>query len=163
MTKHNEVGNWAAKEFEETKLGDKRLTNRLMQIANSLSNMPESPINQACGGWSEAKATYRFFQNEKIKEKSILATHISKTVERIDHHEKILAIQDTTYFTYSNHKKTTGLGILSRKAGIHIKNIETKGLIMHTTLAVSTKGLPLEILDQKIHARPAQLRATATH
>ena len=25
---------------------------------------------------------------------------------------------------------------------------------MHTTLAVSTKGLPLGILDQKIYARP---------
>ena len=154
MINHKEAESWAAKEFEETKLGDRRLTDRLVKIADKLSIMPESPINQACGGWSEVKAAYRFFQNENIKEKAILATHISKTVERIERHKVILAIQDTSYFTYSNHKKTTGLGIICTKVGTNIKNIETKGLIMHTTLAVSTKGLPLGILDQKIYARP---------
>ena len=112
MTNYKETENWAAKEFEETKLGDKRLTDRLVKIAGSLSIMPESPINQACGGWSEVKVAYRFFQNENIKEKAILATHISRTVERIERHEIILAIQDTSYFICSNHKKTTGLGIL---------------------------------------------------
>ncbi|MCX6723240.1 MAG: IS4 family transposase, partial [Candidatus Staskawiczbacteria bacterium] len=68
---------------------------------------------------------------------------------------KLLAayIQDTSYFTYSNHKKTTGLGIICTKVGTNV-NKETKGLIMHTTLAVSTKGLPLGMLDQKIYARP---------
>lgn len=153
MKDHKVQDNWASIEFEETKLGDKRLASRLVKIANSFSNMPESPINQSCGGWAEVKAAYRFFQNKNVKEQAILATHISKTVERTEHYETILAIQDTSHFTYGNHKKTTGLGILSSKAGAK-KNIETKGLIMHTTFAVSTKGLPLGILDQKIHARP---------
>lgn len=153
MTKHSKAESWAVKEFETTELGDKRLTNRLVKIADKFSLMPESPINQACGGWSEVKAAYRFFQNENIEEKAILATHISKTKERIRGHKVILAIQDTSYFTYSNHKKTTGLGIICTKVGTNV-NKETKGLIMHTTLAVSTKGLPLGMLDQKIYARP---------
>ena len=33
------------------------------------------------------------------------------------------------------------------------RSIETKGLVMHTAFAVSTEGLPLGLLDQKIYAR----------
>lgn len=42
---------WAKNEF-----GDKRLTDRLVKIADSLISLPESSINEACGSWSEAKA-----------------------------------------------------------------------------------------------------------
>lgn len=64
-----------------------------------------------------------------------------------------MAIQDTTYFNYTNHPKTAGLGLLSRFTGKHKKDILTKGLIMHTTMAVSTEGLPLGLLHQNITAR----------
>ncbi len=45
--------------------------------------------------------------------------------------------------------------MLSRKEGKNVKNIECKGLIMHTGFAVATNGLALGLLDQKIHNRPA--------
>ncbi len=108
--------------------------------------LPESSINEACGSWSEAKAAYRFFQNENVKEVDILASHIDKTVERTKAHKRVLVIQDTTYISYSSHKKTSGLGTIAGKGG--------KGTVMHTALAVSTEGLVLGILDQKIYSRP---------
>ncbi|RDD33893.1 Transposase for transposon Tn5 [Wolbachia endosymbiont of Cylisticus convexus] len=87
---------WAKNEFGDATLGDKRLTDRLANIADSLINLPESSINQVCGSWSEAKWAYRFFQNENVKESDILASHTTKTVERIKAHKKILVIQDTS-------------------------------------------------------------------
>lgn len=148
------VSNWGMSEFGDTELGDKRLTERLVKLADSFANAPESSINQACESWSEAKAAYRFFQNDNVKESKILNMHVIKTVERIKNHDTVLVIQDTSYITYTSHKKTTGLGIISRKAGINVKNIESKGLIMHTAFAVSSNGLALGLLDQKIHSRP---------
>ncbi len=57
----NESNEWAKNEFGDAVLGDKRLTDRLVKIADSLISLPESSINEACGSWSEAKAAYRFF------------------------------------------------------------------------------------------------------
>lgn len=58
----NRNNEWAENEFGDAVLGDKRLTDRLVNIADSFTSLPESSINQACGSWSEAKAAYRFFQ-----------------------------------------------------------------------------------------------------
>ena len=132
---------------------DKRLKARLIKVADRLGSIPESPINQACNGWGEIKAAYRFFKNESVDAKDILATHSSRTATRASEFQTILAIQDTCYFSYTKHKKTTGLGVISKSPGKHIKMMTAVGVIMHTSFAVSTDGLPLGILDQKIFPR----------
>ena len=108
------INSWGMSEFSNVTLGDKRLTDRLIRMVDSFANKPESSINQACESWAETKAAYRFFQNENVKECEILDAHITKTIERIKNYDRILVIQDTSYITYTNHKKTTGLGILTR-------------------------------------------------
>jgi hypothetical protein len=146
---------WATEEFSNVSLGDKRLDKRLVKICDSFSESPESPINQACSDWAETKGAYRFFKNENVKTEKILEAHKEKTAERASKHELILAIQDTSYLIYTDHPKTRGLGKINMKKGKNVKEIFSHGLIMHTSLAVNTDGLPLGILDQKICARPA--------
>lgn len=150
------IGEWAQREFCEAKLGDQRLTSRLIRLADRLSELPESPINQACKGWQETKAAYRFFRNDKVSASEILATHTRQTAERSRSHQTVLAIQDTSYFSYTHHPKTKGLGIISRTPGKRVKMMTSQGLVMHTCFAVSAEGLPLGIFDQKIHAREPQ-------
>jgi hypothetical protein len=144
---------WAAKEFSCVDLGDKRLNERLIKLCDSLSESPESPINQACQDWSETKAAYRFFQNEKVDCRAILSSHRAKTIERVEKHSTILALQDTSYIMYTHHPKTTGLGRLTMVKGKSVAEVQSKGLLMHTCLAVSTDGLPLGLLDQEIFSR----------
>ena len=160
--------NWIEQEFEDAQFNDERLKARVIKLVDPLSEAPESPINQACRDWAETKAAYRFFGNEKIDTSEILSSHINKTVGRARSHQKILAIQDTAYFNYSKHIKTKGLGILSRKKGTNVKDILGKGLIMHTAFAITTDGLPLGILDQKIfsrrrHSKKMKTRKKRTH
>jgi cytochrome c oxidase subunit IV len=143
----------AAEEFAEVNLGDKRLDTRLIKLCDRFSDAPESPINQACVDWAETKAAYRFFQNNKVEVDKMLAAHRCKTAQRAKEHRTVLAIQDTSYFVYTNHPKTEGLGKMSLKKGKNVKNIYSNGLIMHTCLAVTTKGLPIGLFDQKIFSR----------
>ncbi len=145
---------WAESEFGIVNFGDKRLSKRLLKIANSFANSPERSINQACGDWYQSKAAYRFFQNNAVSERKILDSHITKTVERAKEYPIILAIQDTSYISYKNHKKTEGLGIIAARIRSKTTNFQTHGLIMHTTFAVTTDGLPIGLLDQKISSRP---------
>jgi len=152
MRIEHETG-WATEELADVDLGDKRLNTTLMKICDSFSESPESPINQACADWAETKAAYRFFQNENVDVREILAAHRRRTAERGSKRKRLLAIQDTSYFVYTSHTKTEGLGRMSLKKGKNIEKIYSNGLVMHTCLAVTTEGLPLGLLDQKIFAR----------
>lgn len=146
--------NWVNNEFGKVDLGDKRLNDRLNIICKRFSDAPMSPINQACEGWAETKAAYRFFENENVDYKEIIKSHKAETVKRTSDLPIILAVQDTSYFNYSNHPKTKGLCPLSKNKGIHKKDIVTEGLVMHSTLGVTTEGLVLGVIDQKIYSRP---------
>jgi hypothetical protein len=144
---------WAESEFGSIDLGDKRLSERLINIANHFMSSSESPINQACGSWADTKGAYRFFQNKNVDYQQVIQHHARQTVKRSKNEDVVLAIQDTTYFNYSAHPKTKNLGILSRFTGKYKKDIVTSGLYMHTTMAINHDGLPLGLLDQKITAR----------
>lgn len=147
---------WAADEFREVNLGDKRLDSRLIKLCDSFSESPESPINQACADWAETKAAYRFFQNRNVDVERIMSAHRKRTSARAANHRTILALQDTSYMVYTNHPKTTGLGKISMKNGKNVDKIYSSGLVMHTCFAITTQGTPLGLFDQKIFAR--QLR-----
>ncbi len=151
---------WAAEEFADVSLGDKRLDARLVKLCDRFSNAPESPINQACADWAETKAAYRFFQNENVEVGEILAAHRCKTAKRAKQHKMVLAVQDTSYFVYTSHPKTEGLGKMSLKKGKNVKKIYSNGLVVHTCLAVTTEGLPLGLLDQKIFSRKLRSKKT---
>lgn len=152
---------WATEEFADVSLGDKRLDARLVKLCDRFSDAPESPINQACSDWAETKAAYRFFQNENVEVGQILAAHRCKTARRAKKHKMVLAVQDTSYFVYTSHPKTQGLGKMSLKKGKNAEKIYSNGLLVHTCLAVTTEGLPLGLLDQKIFSR--KLRSEKRH
>jgi hypothetical protein len=107
-----EPDSWGISEFSGVDFGDKRLSDRLIKIADSFAESPEKSINQACEDWSQSKAAYRFFQNDSVLESEILDSHVAKTVERSKGFSTILAIQDTCYISYKTHRKTQGLGII---------------------------------------------------
>jgi len=153
MRNKNENTGWASKEFGDISLGDQRLKDRLVTLSDRLASSPESPINQACGDWANTKAAYRFFQNENVNEKEILRSHVSNTVKRMKEFRTVLAIQDTSYLNFTDHKKTTGLGMISKYSNKSSKMNTNTGLAMHTSFAVNLEGLPLGILDQTIYAR----------
>jgi len=161
MKEQREVS-WAAEEFAQVSLGDKRLDARLITLCDRFSDAPESPINQACRDWAETKAAYRFFQNENVAVEEILAAHRCKTVARANRHKTILAVQDTSYFVYTSHPKTEGLGKMSLKKGKNVKKIYSNGLLVHTCLAITTEGLPLGLLDQKIFSRKLRPKQVST-
>ena len=63
----------------------------------------------------------------------------------------VFAIQDTTYLDYDSHIKTKELGSISKNYTKH-----RKGLIMHNTLIVTRKGLPLGLASQQCFTRIAR-------
>jgi hypothetical protein len=108
-----------------------------------------------CAEWSGQKAGYRFFSNEGVRPESILASHVAATVERMGGVPVVLAVQDTTTLNSSHHPGTIGLGALN--------TAQQRGLLMHTTLAMTPDRVPLGIVEQEVWARdPAAVGKRAT-
>ena len=140
---------WSRQEFAGLDLGDTRLNDRLVGIADALAAAPMSPISSACGDWSAVKAAYRFFDNDQVSPEKVLGPHFQQTVDRMRVHERVFAIQDTTYLDYTAHRATHGLGPIGN--GAH----NCQGLVKHTTLVVSASGLPLGCLTDQVWVRDA--------
>ncbi len=139
---------WATEEFSKIQLKDKRLNQRCKKVARALAQQSTEPINQACEDWADTKAAYRFFDNPKVSPEKILAPHYERTVKRMKSHALVLAVQDTTFFNYTHHPQTKGLGEIGTKAQ------NQRGFGMHSTLAVTPQGLPLGLLTQQYFERP---------
>lgn len=139
---------WCEEEFESVEFGDQRLKSRLIKTAERLSEQPSQPINQACESWADTKAAYRLFQNEKVDADEILKVHAERTKKRAESFEVIIAAVDKSYLNFDGHTKTTGLGHIGSNQKQH-----SQGLIMQTTYAVTTSGMPIGILDQETWAR----------
>ncbi|WP_245319441.1 IS4/Tn5 family transposase DNA-binding protein [Mesorhizobium temperatum] len=88
---------WWEEELSAAALPDKRLARRLQRLLDQMSAAPGKPIPAACGDWAAAKAAYRFFDNPRVTEHSVLAGHFAATAARIAASEgPILILQDTT-------------------------------------------------------------------
>lgn len=131
------------KEFSKVDLQDKRLNVRCQKIASDLEEQPTEPINQACEDWADTKAAYRFFDNPKVTPERIVGPHSQRTIQRMKAHTLVLAIQDTTFLNYTHHPHTEGLGAIGKK------ELQQRGLGLHSTLAATPQGQPLGVLTQQ--------------
>jgi Transposase DNA-binding/Transposase Tn5 dimerisation domain len=133
------------KECGSALFGDHRLTKRLVNILTSLFENQEQSLPSSCGSWSETKAAYRFFDNERVTSDEIYASHRRATLERINEQPVILSIQDTTTLNYTLHRATTGLGSIGQSG--------LSGFFLHTSMALTTLGIPLGILKDVFWVR----------
>ncbi|MFM8495332.1 MAG: IS4 family transposase [Planctomycetia bacterium] len=140
--------NWIEAELGDADLGDARLTARLLEMTGRFYDKPTANIPQACGSAAEAKAAYRFLDNESVHWEAILKPHFQATEERVREERIVLVPQDTTTLNYSMHTSTAGLGRIGHSSDSVV------GLMLHDTIALSVGGTPLGLLDARIWARP---------
>jgi hypothetical protein len=139
---------WAEQEFAGARLVDQRLRDRVYTLARDFFARPCALIPEACGGsMAKTKAAYRFLDNERVDLKSLLRGHVEATAHRVSQHAVVLAVQDTTTLNYTAHPTTEGPGPINTTKDAAV------GLVVHDTMAFSTEGTPLGLLDVQCWAR----------
>jgi hypothetical protein len=136
---------WAKQEFGTVELGDKRLRERLIRIAQDRFKRPDTSYLEAAGGDRHAAKAYYYFidsDRDKLHPEAMLKTHRERTIERIMAHKTVLVVQDTTDLNFATRPHTTGLGLI----GTNQTGAESWGLKLHSSLALTTDGLPLGVL-----------------
>lgn len=139
-------GSWGATEAMHADLGDSRRNATLAMMMDGLVARPAGSVLKAFPVESEAKAVYRFLENDAVGSGDILAGHFAATRERLVGEPFVLVVQDTTTFCFGGLKMTTGLG--------RVGSAKVPGLLLHSALAVGLDGTPLGLLAAKIWSRP---------
>ena len=134
------------KDFACIEFGDKRLTKRLEKSVSAMSQNTQESILSACGSRHDAKAFYALLSNDKFSYSKISESAKEATAKRIKASgiTEVLLPQDTTDINLSGHKKTKGLGY---------SNQHTKGIQMHSCIAVTPDGIPLGLVAQQYETR----------
>lgn len=145
--------NWAEKEFAGAPLGDKRLSKRLVEIGLDKAENPGSSYSGGIqGDWPKVKAYYRFIDqpdDSAVTMANILLPHREQTIRRMKAENTVLCVQDGTDINYSRLTECTGLG----QIGANQTGATSAGLHLHSTLALTTDGLPLGVLIAQCTAR----------
>ena len=137
---------WAEMEFRKLDLGDERIKKRAVKLLETFANSPKASIPQACQGWAETQAAYRFYSNESVTWDKLLKAHTDQVEQRIIKSEEavVLCLQDTTEVDF-NGQETEDLGRLSYDA--------QRGMYLHPTLCITPDRIPLGISDAWMWSR----------
>lgn len=149
---------WFDRELVGCSFADERLSKRLRQLLVQIGSAMGQSIPLVCQDWANTKAAYRFFSNERVNEADILAGHFQSTRDRTAATDGlVLVLHDTTEFTY-RREKSEAIGITKSinsgrdKAG-RLRSHTVCGIMMHSSLAVTTEGLPLGLAAVKFWTR----------
>jgi Transposase DNA-binding len=151
-------GSWVDQEIAECEFKDARLAKRIRKLLGQIGGAVAESIPLACQDWANTKAAYRFFSNERVSEDDILAGHFKATYERCAlSNGPVLVLHDTTEFSFQR-ESSERIGVTYAvnsgwdKAG-RLRSHTVCGILMHSSLAVTTEALPLGLAAVKFWNR----------
>ena len=132
---------WVEHELEGSHFPDRRLKTRLGKLLGDLCRRLGSTVPLACQDWAATKAAYRFFDNQRVDEGTILAGHFAATTERLATTSgTVLVLHDTSEFSFRRDAPEK-IGQLGRTKARRITHTVC-GLLMHSALVLTTVMLP---------------------
>ena len=157
------IAPWAQQEVAAAEFGDDRLDDRMGKLLSALGNRPNLSIPAACGGRAELKGAYRFFDNDKVTFDTVLAPHVSRTLERVAEQKVVLLVQDTSEIDLTRPEQEV--------AGVGTLDGSRSGFLLHEMQAFTPEGTPLGTVWAEIvnrtegvsHASAAEKRHERKH
>jgi Transposase DNA-binding len=139
---------WVDQEVAGCAFADARLDKRFRALLEQLAEGTGGSIPFACQDWANTKAAYRFLSNQRVNEQDILAGHFEATAARCAASEgPVLVLHDTTEFSFQR-EDSGAIGMLGK-----LGQRTVCGILMHSSLAVTSQGLPLGIAAIKFWTR----------
>ena len=149
---------WVDRELADCDFKDERLGKRFRSLLEQLSSSPGDSIPLVCQDWANTKAAYRFLDNARVSEAEILGGHFQATRDRTAATDgPILVMHDTTEFTYKREDVDavgkTRINIAGAYRDGSPRYYTACGILMHSSLVVTTEGLPLGLSAIKFWSR----------
>jgi len=136
---------WAQQQFGRCRLGDKRRTPRLVDVAARVAAEPAASFPEQMASWGDLKAAYRLFDADEVTFRAVAQPHWEQT--RARSRGRYLVIGDTTEFDFGD-RQIPGLAPTGNGSGY--------GFLLHSGLMVHADSEEIVGLSaQTIHYRQA--------
>ena len=152
------ANSWIDQEIAGCKFEDVRLARRFRTLLEQTCAAVGESIPLACQDWANTKAAYRFLSNDRVNEEDILSGHFQATRDRFaSSRDFIFVLHDTTEFSFQRENREA-IGITYNvnsgrdKAG-RLRSHTVCGILMHSSLVVTSEGLPLGLAAIKFWTR----------
>lgn len=143
---------WAQMNFGNCQLGDKRRTERLIQVASDVASNPSASFPDQMKTWGDLKAAYNLFDCDDVTFEAIARPHWELSKQRPA--GRYLVIGDTTELDFGIHRDLPDLGPTGNGGGW--------GFLLHNALMVDADSKEvIGLAGQTIHYRP-QKKARAS-
>ena len=152
------IPSWIEREVGGCNFNDVRLARRFGKLLGMLSEGMGESVPFACQDWASTKAAYRVFSHDEVSEDQIMAGHFQATRARLAQaDQRILMLHDTCEFSFQREPNSK-LGLLGRPSSGRdkdgrLRHLTVRGILMHSTLALTLNGLPLGLAAIKFWTR----------
>lgn len=135
---------WAQLNFGTCELGDKRRTDRMVQVAAEVANNPSASLPNQIEKWGDLKAAYRLFGCDDVTFEAVARPHWELTRQRAT--GRTLVLGDTTEIDFGRFRDIEGVGPTGNGSG--------NGFLLHNALMVDADSEEvLGVAGQTIHYR----------
>lgn len=132
--------------FGQAALGDKRLTDRLVAVADQFVRHPDGSFPDRFQNPAQLDGFYNLMANPKVTHAKVLAAHYERTVQTMRAQAGVvLLLHDTTVLDYSGLTAIAELG--------QVGNGHGRGYYCHNSLAVTPQRRVLGLAQQILHTR----------
>jgi hypothetical protein len=148
---------WARVQFGAADLGDSRLNDRLVAVAEQVASHPNETLPKKFHDPADLQGFYRLMKHERVTHQSVLEEPRARTLERMRSTPGVvLNLHDTTVLDYSGLKAIEDLGQVGDGHG--------RGFYCHNCLAVAAPtrevlGLAGQVLHRRRKAPRGEKRA----
>ena len=139
---------WATATLASAGFPDLRLHYRATLFLSQRAARPGDGIAQACGNPADAKATYRFLENIRVRPSHIWDPLHEHRAKGLAAHQRVLLIHDGTVLMFPRLKATTGLGTADQN--------QEQCLHMRSSLATLPNGQVIGLLHNHVWSRPCE-------
>jgi hypothetical protein len=140
------VSSFGEEHFGKAQLGDKRLTNRLVAVADRLVQHPQGSWPDKFQNPADLDGFYNLMANPKITHAKVIAPPGERTLELMRQEAGVvLILHDTSVLDYSGLHAIAELGQVGDGHG--------RGYYCHNSLAVTPKRKVIGLVHQRLHTR----------
>lgn len=144
----DQIDTWASETFGRARLGDERLTGRLVSMAASVARHPGGTITATMKTSAAKEGAYRFVENRRVKPHQLVEAVGETAALRCSEESLVFCPLDQTDLTFVDRKRTRGLG----PDGAGLTNGLGATQVM-SALATNIHGTPLGLLDLRYWLR----------
>lgn len=142
-----DIGVWAQQQFGTCKLGDRRRTKRVVQLAAQVAAQPDASTPKQTERWRACKAAYRLFNQQDVTFDALIGPHCAQT--RAVGAGTWLIVNDTTELNYGVNRDIQGLGRVGDGLG--------RGFFLHTAMLIGADTEEIVgLAAQELFKRPVR-------